>query len=100
MPSMMSVCHDRAYAGCPCREYLPPLAWRSYNSTQNAKCSLGLLSLAATVTGHLILLLILCHVEKVVHIGEPTSSKGRSSMTFLRARSLMILSSKSHMRPS
>ena len=45
-------------------------------------------------------LLILCHVEKAVHIGDPTSSMGFSLAIRFRARSLVSASSKSNNRAS
>ena len=55
---------------------------------------------AATVTGSRMQLLILCHVENAVHIGEPMSSIGFSSLSFCIARSRMTFMSKSHGNPS
>ena len=100
IPSMMSVCHELAYAGCSCTKYRPAFACSRYSSTQNSRCCRARFNSPATVTGHRILLLIRCHVENAVHIGDPTSSMGFSSASFFLARSRMTTSSKSHGRPS
>ena len=55
---------------------------------------------ALTVTGSLMRLLILYHVENAVHIGEPTNNNGLSSLSFFMALSRMTLESKSHSAPS
>ena len=55
---------------------------------------------ALTVTGSLMRLLILCHVENAVHIGEPTNNNGLFSLSFFIALSRMTLESTSHSAPS
>ena len=72
--SITSVCHDVAYAGCSRRRQLPPMICSRYNPAYQSKCSLALLSSLATIIGSRILLLMRCHVENAVHMGEPTKS--------------------------